>query len=135
MNKRTIVYLILFLALGLFIYQSQCTHQVRMPPAISKSEILNDFKDQDVPDDSIEETLSITHIFFPSGFQGQKGDVFYVTMKTGDKVLTRYYIIQEDKNNPEALDYNVKETWEDFQPPDGKYQTFVHSDGQWKERK
>ncbi|HHW60763.1 MAG TPA: hypothetical protein GX404_02550 [Syntrophomonadaceae bacterium] len=134
MNKRAIVYIALFLVLGLFIYQSQYSHQVNIPPVISKNEILNDFKDDDVPD-GVGETLSVTHIFFPVGFQGQKGDVFYVTMKTGDKVLTRYYIIQEDKNNHDALDYNVKETWEDFQPPDGKYQTFVHSHGQWKEKK
>lgn len=135
MRKRSVIYFLLFALIAFLFYQSETANHAKLPPVISKEEILTDFQDledNDIPEGKLGGNFYVTHLYFPAGFQGQKGDVFYVSLEDGHIVITQYYIIQKEQDESEKLIYRVKDTWENFQPPDGKYETYVNNEGKWQ---
>ena len=137
MNRR-IIYII-FLAVGAYIiYNLGLSNPGTDPIAnIDKKAILQDFsdlRDNNVPPGTLGGSFYPTYLFFPKDFQGKNGDEFYLSMEDGHIMLTQKYIIQPQVSKdgkPTQLLYQVKDTWENYRPPLGKFETYSFNGEIW----
>lgn len=140
MNKRRVVYftIIAALILGYVYYYSSHKAEVISVPSISREIILQDFKDledNEIPKGQLGGTFYPTIINFPTDFSGHKGQEFYVTMEDGHIILTQKYLIEliDNEGQQQELMYKVKDNWENFIPPEGKFESysFDYSKQKW----
>ncbi len=137
MNKRRWIYLVVFLAVFFLIYQNDKMQDINNISFISKDDLVKDFanlKDnQDLPEPVLGGTFHAVEMYFPADFMGQKGDAFYVYMEDGHIGVTQYYLIHPESEDEKApLTYKVKDSWENFRIPEGKYESYDFTEQVWK---
>jgi hypothetical protein len=139
MSARRIVYLIALVIVGIVVYYSGSYNQYPVTESyITKESILNNFKNfSGYQNDAktLTGNYKTTDIFFPADYSGSQGDEFYVTIQDGQTVITLKYVIKERSDKPHQLEYQLKDTWENFKPPQGKFETYHLQDNRWMERK
>lgn len=137
MKIRSFIYLMVFLFIGLIIFNYGNEKEIAPPASISKQDICTDFEnlqDNDVPAGQLGGIYYTTHISFPDDFLGDKGDEFYVSMEDGHNTLTQRYIIEEIGASEEKsgnLVYKLKINWENYVPPAGKFETYRYDGKKW----
>jgi len=138
MKARRVIYLLAFLLVGFIVFKYGQGNEITPAPSISKQDVLKDFADlkdnQDIPDGTLGGSYYTTAVFFPDDYVGDRGDEFYVSMEDGHVMLTQKYTIQEigaTKEKSGKLLYKVKDNWENFRPPTGKYETYKYDGQKW----
>lgn len=138
MNARRIIYIIALVIVGMIVYYSGDNSQYpETESSITRKTILNDFKDftgHKNEAKSLAGNFKTTDIFFPDDFNGSQGDEFYVTVQNGQLIATLKYVITEKDGNTRQLEYILKDTWENFKPPQGKFETYHLQDNKWVEK-
>lgn len=139
MKARRIIYLIVFLMAAVFIFKYGDNRQIVFyPDSISKQDVLKDFADlsdnKNIPAGELGGNYFATEVFFPDDYIGDQGDEFYVTLEDGHMQLTQKYLIEKvatkgDKSG--ILKYKLKENWENFKPPAGKYESYKFDGKKW----
>lgn len=137
MKIRSVIYLIVFLMVGLVLFKYGEGREIVAPTSISKPDILADFadlKDNEIPEAALGGIYYTTAIYFPDDFVGDQGNEFYVSMADGHVTLTQRYIIEQiggSKEKSGKLVYKLKSNWENFTIPAGKYETHKYDGKTW----
>jgi hypothetical protein len=133
MNIRRILYIGAFCLIVAFLYYNQQSEVTPIPPTLSEDSVLESFQQKSqIPEELAQTGYEATDIFFPDDYQGQAGDEFYVTLAQGDKFLTFKYLIRTQEKG-EELEYYLKDKWENYKPPAGKFRQYQRQDSGWKE--
>ncbi len=138
MKMRRYIYLIVFVMVGFMIYQYGDGKTIAPPQSISKQDVMKDFADlkgnKDIPSATLGGNYFATEVFFPDDYVGEQGDEFYVSMEDGHVMLTQKYIIEvigASKDKSGKLLYKLKDNWENFRPPAGKYESYKYDGKTW----
>jgi hypothetical protein len=138
MNARRIIYIIALAIVGMVVYYSGSFNQYPETESfITREAILNDFKDfsgHQSESKTLAGNYKTTDIFFPADYNGSQGDEFYVTVQDGQAITTLKYVIKEKANKPHQLEYQLKDTWENFKPPQGKFETYHLQENKWEKK-
>lgn len=140
MKIRNFIYLVAFGIIAFLIFKHGTGDDITPAPlpSISKQAVLEDFADlkdnPSIPSGSLGGTYYTTEVFFPDDYTGDIGDEFYVCMEDGHKLLTQKYVIYKttaQQGQDESLQYKLKDSWEDFKPPKGKYESHKYDGKTW----
>ncbi|MEN6460329.1 MAG: hypothetical protein ABFC94_03020 [Syntrophomonas sp.] len=138
MNARRIIYIIALAIVAVVLYYSGNNNQyLNNEPVITRETILNEFKDfagHQKESKSLVGDFKTTDIFFPADFDGYQGDEFYVTVQDGQTIATLKYVIKEKVEKSAKttqLEYRLKDTWRNFKPPQGKFETYHLQGNKW----
>ncbi len=134
MKARRPIYIIA-LALAVFlIYNWVPEKQESASLNISKEKILKDFenlKDKNIPMAVLGGTFYTTRAYFPLDFSGEAGNVFYVSMEDGHIAVTQKYMLKYEKSSASSYVYDFIQRWEDYRPPQGRFETYSFNGSQW----
>lgn len=138
MKIRRFIYLIVFGMVAFMIFKYGDGREIVPPQSISKQDVLNDFADlqdnQGIPSGTLGGNYFTTEVFYPDDYIGDQGDEFYVSMEDGHDMLTQKYTIKEIGSTQEKsgkLQYELKDNWENFKPPAGKYESYKYDGKKW----
>ncbi|MGI5920445.1 MAG: hypothetical protein ACOX6I_01760 [Syntrophomonadaceae bacterium] len=136
MNQRRVIYILALIVVAAVVYYSGNNQGIDIEPSISRQTILNDFKNlsDQKQELAFDDSYHTTDVFFPESFNGYKGDEFYITVQSQTNITTLKYIIQEKGGENEQgprLEYKLKDTWDNFKPPQGKFETYHLQDNEW----
>ncbi|CFX53308.1 Uncharacterized [Syntrophomonas zehnderi OL-4] len=138
MKTRNVIYLITFAIIAFLIFKYGGGEDTPPLASISKQDVLEDFADlQDnpgIPSGTLGGTYYTTEVFFPDDYTGDLGNEFYVAMEDGHSILTQKYVIYKttaQTDQSESLQYKLKDSWEDFKPPAGKYESHKYDGKKW----
>ncbi|MEA1961672.1 MAG: hypothetical protein U9N81_10465 [Bacillota bacterium] len=138
MNKRRLIYIYIFLITIVFVYVYQeSKSDILVDPFIDKQSIVEDFidlSDNTIPSGILGGTFYATEIYFPEKFSGIKGDSFYVALEDGHVMITAHYniVAANGDDAKEPLLYEIKDSWDNFRPPAGKFESYNYLDETWK---
>lgn len=138
MNARRIIYIMALVLIAMVVYYSGNNNQYQdIAPSITREAILDDFKEfssHQKESKSLPGDFKSTDAFFPAGFNGFEGDEFYITVQTEQTIATLKYVIRgkvEKPQNAQQLEYKLKDTWENFRPPQSKFESYHLQGNKW----
>jgi len=123
----------------LLIYNYSTPQDEQMPDiSVSKNQILDDFKSleqKDFGQGVLGGSFYPTYAYFPHDFDGKDGDMFYICAEDGHIVVTHKYKIRVGDSAGAKVEYELIEKWEDYRPPEGRFETYSFDGTSWSEVK
>ena len=132
MNRRKIYFVIVAFVILIIFYKADTANSFKhepQPSPITKDEILADFKSTESKNIN-SNNAQTKYLFFPTGYSGNQGDLFYVGKTEGDTICTEKYFLTKTEKDGE-LTYVLKDTWQNFLLPPEKFETYKLHNFRW----
>ena len=73
-------------------------------------------------------------IYFPRDYQGESGEVFYISSENENGPITYKYRIEEiEVGGVKELQYKLEQTWDGIKIPEDKFDAYRMEEGKWVE--
>lgn len=128
MSKRRLFYLLPMLIMFFWLEGGLEERKPGIAEIKTEKQVLEDFTRianiNIVPKTESGANYSVSGIYFPVNYSGIEGDAFYVGWVNAEKRLTQSYLLVRSQSNSNQLDYILKDTWDDYLPPEDKFRYY-----------
>ncbi len=129
MNWRRVIYIALVVFVAAMIFRNvPDTKPEPPPPLFDQQVILHDFQhlEHSAYDGGKYQPDSI---YFPYNYIGDRGDAFYLSIKTEEGITTLKYVL--DRKPSGQMEYNLKNRWPDVTLPTDRFESYKFENGKW----
>ncbi len=126
MNLRRIIYVAFIMFILIWLWQNGGFYEQKEEMAIiSKGRVMNWVAEKYEEEDGLV-------LYFPLGYRGMEGEVFYLTVVQGSQIHSdKYRIVRREAEPSTQLDLSLEQSWEDIHLPINKFEVYSLEQGEW----